>query len=279
MPLALLISSHVAASTVGGGASAPVLNAAGIDSMLVPTVLYGRHPGWGAPGGAAVAQDVFQSMLDAIEAQGLFKRTDLVLTGYFADPGQVFAAAAAIDAVREARRGDDVRPLIVVDPVLGDAPDGLYVAPQIALAIRDQLLPRADLVTPNAFELGHLTGRLLTDLGSMLRAARALERPALVSSLPRHGRLGVMYVDGDEAWLVTHERCPQAPKGTGDVLTAEFAAARLGGLDPRPALERAVAATVSLVMRANELDSPELPLVAAIAARRDPLITLEAEAL
>lgn len=279
MPLALLISSHVAASTVGGGASAPVLNAAGIDSMLVPTVLYGRHPGWGAPGGAAVAADLVQSMLEAIEAQGLYTRTDMVLTGYFGDPAQVFAAAAAIDAVREARRGEAERPWVVVDPVLGDAPDGLYVAPQIALAIRDQLLPRADLVTPNAFELGHLTGRLLTDLGSMLRAARALECPALVSSLPRRGRIGVMYCDGDEAWMVTHERCPHAPKGTGDVLTAEFAAARLRGLEPKPALEHAVAATVSLVMRANEMDSSELPLVAEIAARHAPLITLAAQAL
>ncbi|WP_417469420.1 bifunctional hydroxymethylpyrimidine kinase/phosphomethylpyrimidine kinase [Maricaulis sp.] len=289
MPLALLISSHVAASTVGGGASAPVLNAAGIDSMLVPTVLYGRHPGWGAPGGGAVASGLVQSMLDAIEAQGLYAGIDLVLTGYFADPAQVFAAAAAIDAVRAARRDEaganepdriqQDRPWIVIDPVLGDAPDGLYVAPPIALAIRDQLLPRADLVTPNAFELGYLTGRPLTDLGSMLRAARALECPALVTSLPRRGRIGVMYCDGDEAWMVTHERCPHAPKGTGDVLTAEFAAARLGGLAPKPALERAVAATVSLVMRANELGSRELPLVAEIAARRDPLVTLEAEAL
>jgi len=89
----------------------------------------------------------------------------------------------------------------------------------------------------------------------------------------------VMYVDGDEAWIVTHERCEKSPKGTGDVLTAAFAAARLKGADARSALERSVAATVSLVMRANEAGGAELPLAAAAGLLHQPLISLEAEAL
>ena len=134
-------------------------------------------------------------------------------------------------------------------------------------------------MTPNAFELGHLTGRALTDLASMLRAARALGCPALVSSLPRHGKIGVMYVDGEEAWMVSHERCELSPKGTGDVLTAAFAAARLNGADARSALETSVAATVSLVIRANEVGCAELPLAAAAGLLHQPLLSLAAEAL
>lgn len=285
MPLALLISSHVAASTIGGGANAFVLQSAGIETMLVPTVLYGRHPGWGAPGGDKVHLDVFASILEGVAAQGRFEVADLVLTGYFADPGQISHSAGVIDAVRAGARVHDGQPacretpMIVIDPVMGDAPGGLYVAPEIAVAIRDQLVPRADLLTPNAFELGHLTGRSLTDLASMVRAARALGRPCLVSSLPRHGRIGVMYVSEDEAWMVVHDRCDQAPKGTGDVLTAAFAAARIKGADPRAALEHAVAATVSLVMRANQWDTAELPLAAAAGLLHQPLISLEAEPL
>ncbi len=285
MPLALLISSHVAASTVGGGVSGLVLNASGIATMLVPTVLYGRQPGLGEPGGAAVGQDVFQSIIGGIAANGAFEQTDLVLTGYFASPGQVSVAAATIDQVRQATRPEAEtpsglpRPWVVVDPVIGDAPGGLYVAPQIATAIRDHLLPRADLVAPNTFELGHLTGRALTDLASMLRAARALEHPVLVSSLPCEGRIGVMYVDGDEAWIVTHDRRERAPKGTGDVLTAAFVAARLTGADVRSALEAAVAATLSLVMLANQTGCAELPLAAGAGLLHQPLVSLAAKAL
>ena len=104
MPLALIISSHVAASHVGGTAQASALSILRIDTMVAPTVLYGRHPGWGPPGGAKVEPAVLEGVLAGIEANKLFGQTDLVLTGYFAFTEQVLAAAAAIDAVRGAKR-------------------------------------------------------------------------------------------------------------------------------------------------------------------------------
>ena len=265
--------------------SQAVFNLSGIDTMLVPTVTYGRHPGWGRPGGGIVGQDVFASMLEAIGEQGMFCLTDIVLTGYFGDAGQVFTAADTIDRVRRAEREHDGKRafadkvLIVVDPVLGDSPGGLYVAPPVAAAIRDRLVGSADLVTPNLFELGYLTGRTLTDLASMVRAARSLERPVLVSSLPRRGQIGVMYVDSTDAWIVTHDRCPNAPHGTGDLLTAAFTTSLLRGASAREALEFATAATVSVVMRAHEWNSVELPLVAAASVLKKSLITLEAQPL
>tara|TARA_R110002124_G_scaffold65738_3_gene179677 strand:- start:1761 stop:2618 length:858 start_codon:yes stop_codon:yes gene_type:complete len=283
MPMALLLSSHVAASMVGGSMSRAVFNLSGVDTMLVPTVNFGRHPGWGPPGGGIPGPDVFSSMIDAIGEQGLFSLTDILLTGYFGDAGQVSVAADTIDRVRRAgRQHEGARAFadhvsIVVDPVLGDAPGGLYVDPAVAAAIRDQLISRADLVTPNLFELGYLTGRSLTDLASMARAARALERPVLVSSLPRHGQIGVIYVDRSEAWIGTHDRCPDAPKGTGDLLTAAFATSMLRGASAREALEFATAATVSVVMRANQWNSQEMPVVAAASVLQKPLITLQAQ--
>ena len=285
MPLALILSSLVAASRVGGGVSERVLNAAKIDTMLVPTVLFGRHPGWGAPGGGPVEQDLFQGVLSGIADQGLLDITDIVLTGYFADVGQVFDTAAVIDVVRKGKRVNKgvkayaPRPMVVVDPVMGDAPGGLYVPAAIAAGIKDQLIPRADLITPNAFELGHITGRQLTDLASMVRAARSIDCPCLVSSLPRHGQIGVMYVDQDEAWMVTHDRVPKAPNGTGDLLTAAFTCAIADGAEPKPALEQAVAATLALVRKAHEWQAPELPIVAAAQCLREPGLSLEAEAL
>ncbi len=47
------------------------------------------------------------------------------------------------------RRADP--PRIVVDPVLGDDPKGLYVPEAVAAELREQLVPLADVVTPNAF--------------------------------------------------------------------------------------------------------------------------------
>ena len=42
---------------------------------------------------------------------------------------------------------------------MGNHTKGLFVSPETAAAIAEQLVPRADLITPNGFELGHLTGR------------------------------------------------------------------------------------------------------------------------
>jgi pyridoxine kinase len=232
-----------------------------------------------------VEQTLFQDVLSGIADQGMLDVTDIVLAGYFADIGQIFDAASVIDVVRKGSRSNRHgpafwrKPVVVVDPIMGDAPDGLYISPALAAGIKDQLISRADLVTPNAFELGYITGRQLTDLASMVRAARSLPCPAIVSSLPRNGRIGVMYVDGEEGWIVTHDRFPKAPQGTGDVLTAAFLGALVGGKTPKQALEHAVAATVSLVQRANEWNAPELPLASAADVLHEPLLTLEAEPL
>ena len=51
----LILSSFVAAIRVGGGLQALVLARLGVEPVLVPTTLFGRHPGYGPPGGPYIA--------------------------------------------------------------------------------------------------------------------------------------------------------------------------------------------------------------------------------
>ena len=62
----------------------------------------------------------------------------------------------------------------------------------------------------------------------------------LVSSVPVGRRIGVVWSDGAETWIAHHRRAPSAPNGTGDLLTALFAAALTGGATGPDALETAV---------------------------------------
>jgi pyridoxine kinase len=229
--IVLILSSFVAASAVGGGMQAAALAEKRFAPVLVPSVLYGRHPGLGAPGGGPVADDVFEGVLAGIEAEGVFSRAAAVICGYFASAGQVAAAARTIDAVRAASPGARV----VVDPIMGDAGKGLYVSEAVADAIAQMLVPRADLITPNAWELERLAGP-----GDALAAARALGRPVLVSSVDRGAEIGVIWADTGEAWLAVHARVAEAQNGAGDLLTALFTAALVNGAAPREALEAAV---------------------------------------
>lgn len=266
MPLALIISSHVAGSQVGASAQAAALAQFGVDSMVVPTVLYGRHPGWGPPGGAPTSVEVIGGMLDGVEANGLFSLTDIVITGYFASAAQVRAAARAIDAVRVAARPGAKGPTVVVDPTLGDAGKGLYVPAEVAEAVAAELIPRADLVACNAWELQRLTGVEAGEPEAAVRAARRLDKPTLVSSVYRGNEIGVVYADRKEAWLAAHAKAARAPNGTGDLLTALYAAAMIEGQTIAYGLARAVGGLAETVTAANIWNAPELPIVA-MAAR------------
>lgn len=266
MPLALILSSHVAASRVGGFPQALVLARYGIDPVLVPTVLFGRRPGLGTPpGGGAVEATVFRGMLEGVEAHGLFGLTDAVITGYFASPEQVEAAAGAIDRVRAAERAGAAtdRAVVVVDPIMGDEPDGLYVGEAVAEAVAGLLVPRADVLTPNVWELARLTGAASREPSALAEAARGLGRPTLVTSVPLGpGRIGALHVDGAEATLFAHRRHGAAPNGTGDVVAAVLAAELVRGASPVSAGEAAIRAVAETVEAAAAWSAPELPIVA-----------------
>jgi pyridoxine kinase len=262
--LALILSSFVAASRIGGAAQQYVLAAHKIDPVLAPTVMFGRTPARGGRG-EITQPDVFRRMLGDIEADAIFGQVDLIITGHFSDPEQVEIAAGVIARVRNAERTEawGARPLVLVDPILGDAPGGLYVKYEVAQAVEERLVPQADWICPNLWELAFLTDRKVETAADVRDAARALGRPALVTSAPAgEGEIGLIYVDKEEAVLFAHPRLPQAPNGTGDLVTASFGAGLIEGRDPRDAAERAARAAAEAVAAAQAWKSTELPIVA-----------------
>ncbi|HVN02194.1 MAG TPA: PfkB family carbohydrate kinase [Caulobacteraceae bacterium] len=254
MARVLILSSYVASSRVGGGAQALALARLGIEPILIPTVLFGRHPGHGPPGGRAVEPEVMAEMLEGVAAQGLYAALDAVITGHFSTPEQVELAAKAIGEVRAASAAR-----IVVDPIMGD--DGrLYVREPVAAAIARELVPRADLVAPNAWELGRLTGVAVEDPKSALAAARRLGKPTLVSSVRSGDDIGVLYVDARQVWLGSHASAPAAPHGVGDLLTALFTAGLAEGLPVPETFRAAVSGVAEAVLAAA--GAPELAVQA-----------------
>jgi pyridoxine kinase len=260
MSLALILSSSVAASRIGGSAQSFVFAAFQIDPVLVPTVQFGTSPAKAGRGRATEAEH-FREMLEDIEAVGLFPLFDIVLTGHFSSAAQVELAAAAIDRVRAASEHPS-GPVVVVDPILGDHPKGLYVKPEVADALEALLLPRADWITPNVWELERLTGLSASTPQAAAHAARQLEPPALVTSVPAgEGGVGLLLVEEDAATLFVHPLRQGVPNGTGDLVTAVFAAGLIGDAGPRAAAERAARAAVEAVEAAVAWNAPELPLV------------------
>jgi pyridoxine kinase len=150
--------------------------------------------------------------------------------------------------------------LIVVDPIMGDESSGLYVRETVANAIETSLIPRADLITPNAWELGRLIDAPEASVGDALRGARSLNRPVLVSSVPAGADIGTLYADANRVWIALHARARSAPRGTGDLLTALFTAARVAGRSSRAALAAAVGGIAEAIAKAGAAD--DLPVTA-----------------
>jgi pyridoxine kinase len=231
-----------------------------IDPVVVPTTLFGRHPGWGPPGGASVEAATFKGVIEGVAANGLLALADVILTGYFATPEQVWTASETIALARATTK---TLPHVIVDPVMGDADKGLYVKPEVADAIMHTLVPDADVLTPNLWELGRLTGREIHSAQDAVAAVRAFGKPMLVTSVPGgDDEIGALYVDADQASLALHRRLDGVPRGTGDLIAALFAAHLVEGLAPVDAAARAVAGTAEAAEAAVEWRAPELPLVA-----------------
>jgi pyridoxine kinase len=279
MPLVLVISSFVAGSRVGGGLAPFVLGPMKVDPVHVPTCLFGRHPGWGAPGGAAVEADIMVKMLQGIEANGLYSVVDAVVTGHFSNPEQVAVACEAIERIRSATRTKSHRhapakPIIIVDPIMGEAGSGLYIREETAEALVRDLAPCADIVAPNLWEFAVLTGSnydLLKTAEDVASAAKAKGGKWLISSIPSPRGIGVLSVDGPNALLAETPWVEgSVPKGTGDLLTLRFAGGLVSGFGAEGALADAAGATYLVIAKTIEWEGSELSIAACSDLLVDP---------
>lgn len=92
---------------------------------------------------------------------------DCVKTGMLHSEGVIRTVIAALDAT-----GSDIP--LVVDPVMVAKGGHKLLDPKALGALRDEMLPRARLVTPNIPEAELLTGLKIGDLDGMRRAADQL---------------------------------------------------------------------------------------------------------
>jgi pyridoxine kinase len=150
----LSIQSSVAYGHAGNSAATFPLQRLGHEVWPVLTVHFSNHTGYGAWRGQVFDPPMVADVLHGIEERGVLGSADVVLTGYQGSPG---VAEVVLDAVARVR---ELNPSVVYccDPVMGDVGRGMYVQPGIPELIRDRVVPSADVVTPNAFELAYLAG-------------------------------------------------------------------------------------------------------------------------
>lgn len=270
----LSIQSEVVRGHVGNSGARFALQRLGLDVWAVPTVLLSNHPGHGRFRGEAITAASIASLIDGLDAHGWLARCDGVISGYL---GAADQARAVADAVRQVK-AQSPRAVYLCDPVFGDD-EGAYARPGVAEAMARELVPLADIVTPNRFELASLTSKKIETVADAVAAARALGKAETVVTSVSFGleRIGTVAVARDGAWGVSAPRIASVPNGSGDLLAALYLAARIAGRDVAAALSAACSA-VDGVLRASA-GGDELRLVAAQAELVQPSRILAAEAL
>lgn len=254
----IVVSSHVARGSVGNRAAVFALETLGFPVWAVPTVVLPWHPGHGRATRIVPPPADFAALMADLERAPWLGEVGAVLSGYLGEPGQAAAVASLVKAVKKR----NPQALYVCDPIMGDG-GSLYVGQAVAEAIRDRLLPLADLATPNRFELEWLTGAPLPDLRSVLEAAlHTGPRTMLVTSAPAShtGSTGNALLTPSEALFAEHRVIDNPPNGLGDLTAAVLLARLLDGQPAPKALQSTTAAVFEILARTATRGADELTL-------------------
>jgi pyridoxine kinase len=259
-PAVIVVNSLVARGGVGGRASVFALERLGFPVWFVPTVTLSWHPGHGPATRLVPEAEGFDGMVGDLAELPQLDEVGAVLSGYVGAAGQAAAVARLVAAVQDRNPGAHY----LCDSNIGDEA-GLFVPEAVAVAIRDRLVPLADMATPNRHELAWLTGREAGDNDGLATAARALGVGEVVvtSAFAGEGEIGTLTVTGGDVRLVAHQLLDDVPNGTGDLFSALYLAARLNGRAAGDAAERAEAVVFAVARRAHDTGVDELPLAAA----------------
>lgn len=281
----LSIQSHVSYGHVGNSAAVFPLQRLGHEVWPVYTVNFSNHTGYGQWGGSPIPASEVTAIISAMEQRGALAQVDVVLSGY---QGGTDIADAILDAVTRVKAANPSA-TYTCDPVMGNAKSGCFVNPAIPELLRERVVPKADLVTPNQFELGYLAGMEVQTLEETLKAVDAVmamgPRAVLVTSVFRPdaapGTIEMLAADANGAWLVSTPHLPFKANGSGDVTAALFTAhysQHFGAMgSAKLALERTKASMFELLTRTHESGQRELQLVQAQESYVNPKVQFAAQ--
>lgn len=247
MTTVLSIQSAVAYGHAGNSSAVFPLQRLGVDVWPVYTVAFSNNTSYGSWRGPLLPASDVWDVVQGIDDRGVLDQADALLCGYLGAPevGQVILDSAALVKERNPQS------IFCADPVMGDVGRGFYARPGIPDFWRDHVVPRADIMTPNLFELEFLTGRTTSTLAEVVEAAAELRSRGpeivVVTSVVGEGMaddvVRMLAVGPDDAWIVETPLLDRTFTGSGDLTTAMFLAHWLRDKD----LGSALSATASIV--------------------------------
>jgi pyridoxine kinase len=275
----LSIQSLVAYGHVGNSAAMFPLQRLGFEVWPVMTVHFSNHTGYGDPLGPLLTPGEVADVIQGVDDRGALARCDAVLSGY---QGAEDVGAVILDAVARVK-SLNADAIYCCDPVMGDSGDGMFVRPGIPEFMRDKVVPAADVITPNHFELDFLAGTATRARADLLAAVDAVRRDGpstvLVTSVilddTPADTLEMVVVGAAGAWMTRFPRLSVSPPGAGDLTAALFLANLLNGHDLPTTLARTTSSVFAVVEATERSGAQEMRIVQTQDALVDPPMQFE----
>jgi pyridoxine kinase len=262
----LSIQSHVVYGYAGNTAAVFPMQRLGREVWAINTVEFSNHTGYGSWKGKVLGGELAEDLVAGLEERGVLPQCEAVLSGYMGDAAVGRAITGAVRKVRSVAP----KALYCCDPVMGDVGRGFYVKPDIPDIFRNELVPLADIITPNQFELEALTGIETGDIDNARRAIDMIHEkgPGIVLVTSYHDgktggrragggtppsdekRIGMLASDKSGVYSISTPELPigAGMAGSGDITASVFLSRYLETGDVKKTLELCTASIYGIII-------------------------------
>ncbi|KAK6623657.1 hypothetical protein RUM43_009509 [Polyplax serrata] len=290
----LSIQSHVVSGYVGNKSATFPLQVLGFEVDAINSVQFSNHTGYGFWTGQVLQKSDLEELVKGLTQNNLDNYSHL-LTGYTADA--TFLRKIG-DVVKQLRK---VNPslIYVCDPVIGDN-GRIYVSKELIPIYRNEIIPLANIITPNQFELELIADRTIRSVEDAIKAIDYVHEMGVEiiflssSDLASDDNLLALISrkkgNKREVLKMTFPRLPASFTGTGDLTAALFLAWHTKTQnDLQASIENTIATMQAVVKRTFQIarqstdgDNPtvsslELKLIQSKDDIENPTCTIAAE--
>ncbi|XP_075233110.1 pyridoxal kinase [Lycorma delicatula] len=160
----LSIQSHVVSGYVGNKSATFPLQLLGFEVDAINSVQFSNHTGYKEVRGQILNEKDIEDLIEGLQLNHIDYYTHL-LTGYI---GSAAFLNAVADVVKKLRKTNP-NLIYVCDPVLGDN-GKMYVPEELKDIYINKIIPLADIITPNQYEVELLTGSVVNSSSDAWKA-------------------------------------------------------------------------------------------------------------
>lgn len=281
MKTILSIQSSVSYGHVGNSSVVFPLQRLGFEVWPIHTVQFSNHTGYGKWRGAIFEPEQISEIFLGIKERGVLTQCNAMLTGYM---GSAKLGNVMQDILIQLQEANS-EVIYCCDPVMGDVGRGFFVQPGIPEFFRDQLVPKATIITPNQFELEFLTDSKITNLETAINNCRKIiargPKIVLLTSLvmphDADNSIYMLAVNASDAYLVKTPLLPLSVNGAGDLTSALFTAFYLLEKDIKFALESCASRIFAILEKTLQQGTREIQIISAQDSLINPPKSFNAE--